>query len=79
MMVTFKAMQAQEIIHDDNLPKEIKIEKLLELESEARGLQRAASESPMNGSDGWEDDLREIRLSLERLGWHEPKKGAATL
>ena len=78
-MVTYKAMKAQEIVQDPGLTTEIKIERLLELESEARGLQRAASESPMNDADGWEGDLREIRLSLERLGWREPKKGAATL
>ncbi|MBL8581269.1 MAG: hypothetical protein JNL61_03440 [Rhizobiaceae bacterium] len=78
-MVTYKAMQAQEIVQNPMLSADGKIEQLLELESEARGLQRAASESPMNDCDGWEDDLREIRLALGRLGWREPIKGAASL
>ena len=78
-MVTYNAMQVLEIVQDPHITQDGKVEKLLELESEARGLQRAASESPMNGSDGWEDDLREIRLALGRLGWKEPLKGAATL
>jgi len=33
----------------------------------------------MNADDGWESDLRRIRLELDRLGWKQPKKGAATL
>lgn len=78
-MVTYNALQVQEIVQNPHITQEGKVEKLLELESEACGLQRAASESPMNGSDGWEDDLREIRLALDRLGWREPVKGAATL
>jgi hypothetical protein len=49
------------------------------IESEARALQRAASESPMNAEDGWDADLREVRLALDKLGVVEPKKGAASL
>jgi len=78
-MVTFREMNIQRIVEDTALSNDDKIKELLELESEARGLQRAASESPMNADDGWESDLRQIRLQLERLGWEEPKKGAATL
>ena len=33
----------------------------------------------MNGDDGWESDLREVRLALDKLGAKEPKKGAASL
>ena len=33
----------------------------------------------MNADDGWESDLRTIRKELEKLGWEEPQKGAATL
>lgn len=78
-MVTFREMNIQRIVEDAALSNDDKIKELLELESEARGLQRAASESPMNADDGWESDLRQIRLQLERLGWEEPKKGAASL
>lgn len=78
-MVTFRKMQAQQIAEDSSLTTEAKVSQLLELESEARALQRAASESPMNGSDGWDDDLRRIRIALDALGWKEPVKGAASL
>lgn len=78
-MVTFREMNVQRIVEDSTLSTDEKIKQLLELESEARGLQRAASESPMNADDGWESDLRQIRLQLEKLGWEEPEKGAASL
>ncbi|MBN9071724.1 MAG: hypothetical protein J0H34_08995 [Rhizobiales bacterium] len=78
-MVTFREMEVQRVAEDRSLTREQKIKRLLELESEARGLQRAASESPMNADDGWEADLRSIRLELDKLGWEEPRKGAATL
>jgi hypothetical protein len=61
------------------LSNDEKIDALREIESEARALQRASSESSMNNSDGWEDDLREVRLALDRLGAREPQKGAASL
>ena len=69
----------QQIVDDGQLPPTEKIKKLLQLESDARALQRAASESPMNDDDGWEDDLRQIRLELDKLGWDKPEKGAASL
>jgi hypothetical protein len=78
-MVTFNAMRMQEIGENALLSTEQKIAELREIESEARALQRAASESSMNSSDGWDDDLREIRFALDRLGAKEPKKGAASL
>lgn len=78
-MVTFREMNVQRIAEDTSLSTDEKIQQLLELESEARGLQRAASESPMNADDGWDADLRQIRMQLEKLGWKEPKKGAASL
>ena len=78
-MVTYREMLVQEICEDASLSNEDKIEKLREIESEARGLQRAASESAMNADDGWETDLRAVRKALDRLGAVEPKKGAATL
>ena len=38
-----------------------------------------APKVPMNASDGWEDDLRQVRLALDKLGAVEPQKGAASL
>ena len=78
-MVTFSKMKVQQIIEDETLSIEEKIRKLRGYEAEARGLQRAGSESPMNASDGWDDDLRQVRLALDKLGAIEPRKGAASL
>jgi hypothetical protein len=78
-MVTFIEMKTQQIVDDETLTTDEKIKKLRGYESEARGLQRAASESLMNASDGWEDDLRQVRLALDKLGAVEPRKGAASL
>lgn len=78
-MVTFREMQVQEIVEDESLTTEQKIAKLRDIESEARGLQRAASESPMGDDDGWQDELRQVRIALDKLGAEEPKKGAASL
>jgi hypothetical protein len=79
MMATFREMKVQEIVDDDDLSSHNKIEKLREIETEVRGLQRAASEGPMNPSDGWDDELRLVRKALSKLGADEPRKGAATL
>lgn len=78
-MATFNALKMQEIDENALLSTEEKIVELRKIESEARALQRAASESSMNNSDGWEDDLRQVRFALYRLGAKEPQKGAATL
>ena len=78
-MVTINALKMHDIGENALLSNEEKIDKLRMIESEARALQRAASESSMNSSDGWEDDLREVRLALDRLGAKEPPKGAASL
>jgi hypothetical protein len=78
-MVTFREMKVQEIVDDPALTIRRKIEKLRNIESEARALQRAASESAMDGDDGWQADLREVRFALDKLGAKEPKKGAASL
>ncbi len=79
MMATFREMKVQEIVDDDDLSVPNKIEKLREIETEVRGLQRAASEGPMNPNDGWDDELRLVRKALNKLGAEEPRKGAATL
>lgn len=78
-MVTFNEMKVQEIMQDDTLDRDGKIARLREIETEARALQRMASESPMNAEDGWDADLREVRLALEKLGADDQRKGAATL
>jgi hypothetical protein len=78
-MATFKEMMVQEIVEDPLLSIGQKVEKLREIESEARALQRASSESAMNADDGWESDLRIVRKALDRLGAVEPPKGAASL
>jgi hypothetical protein len=74
-MASSNMMKAQAIVADGSTTTEIKIEKLREIESEARALQRAASESSMNDNDGWD----EVRLALDKLGATEPPKGAASL
>lgn len=78
-MITFNEMKVQEIVHDNSLSRKDKIARLREIETEARALQRSASESPMNADDGWDADLREVRLALEKLGADDQRKGAATL
>ncbi|MCO5065086.1 MAG: hypothetical protein M9924_11820 [Rhizobiaceae bacterium] len=78
-MSRFDEMKVQSIMDDNSLDMDKKIEALLEIESEARALQRAASESPMVDDDGWEAALRDVRTALDRLGWEEPQKGAASL
>jgi hypothetical protein len=78
-MASFNIMKAQEIVADVSMTTEIKIEKLREIENEARALQRVASESSMNDNDGWDEDLREVRFALDKLGATESPKGAASL
>ncbi len=78
-MVTYREMSVQEICEEASLTTDQKIEKLREIESEARSLQRAASESAMNSDDGWENDLRAVRKALDRLGAVELSKGPASL
>jgi hypothetical protein len=78
-MTRFNEMRIQHIVDDKSLHKDEKISALLEIESEARALQRAASESPMVNDDGWDGALRDVRKALDKLGWEEPQKGAASL
>lgn len=78
-MATFREMRVLEIVENGALTNDQKVAELREIESEARGLQRAASESSMGDDDGWQDDLRQVRLALDKLGAKEPKKGAASL
>jgi hypothetical protein len=78
-MITVNELKVREIMDDERLSREEKIAELKELEAEARDLERVASESPMNDKDGWEADLREVRLALQQLGAEASRKGAATL
>jgi CMP-2-keto-3-deoxyoctulosonic acid synthetase len=78
-MVTFNSMRIQEIVEDSGLSVDEKVEQLREIETEARALARAASESPMNANDGWDDDLVKVRKALDKLGADTVRKGAATL
>jgi len=78
-MASFNAMKIHEILEDDDIDREEKIIRLREIGTETGGLQRAASEGPMNDADGWDDDLRSVRIALEKLGADEPRKGAASL
>lgn len=78
-MITFNEMKVQEIMQDESLSRDQKIQRLRVIETEARALERAASESMMNPEDGWDADLRQVRLALDRLGAKEPPKNGATL
>lgn len=78
-MATFRELKIQSIVDNPSMTTEQKIAKLRDVESEARALQRAASESSMSDDDGWQDELRQVRFALGKLGADEPQKGAATL
>lgn len=78
-MATFDSAKVQEIFDDASLDRQTKIDRLRDFETEARGRQRAATESAMDASDGWQDDLREVRKALAALGAKKLRKGAATL
>lgn len=70
---------AKDILSDNSLDRPAKIEKLRDLLSEARGLQRAATEGGMDNEDGFTRNLRDIELALEQLNADMPETGAATL
>ncbi|MEI4481467.1 MULTISPECIES: hypothetical protein [unclassified Phyllobacterium] len=72
-------LNANDILSDAGLSKVQKIAKLEELLSEARGLQRAATEGGMDPDDGVTRDLRDIELALDQLNAEKPETGAATL
>lgn len=63
------------LLKDGSRSKEDRISDLLTLRSDARALQRAATESPMGGEDK-SSDLREIDLALEKLGHGDALKTA---
>lgn len=72
-------IEANDILSDDSLSADQKIARLEELLSEARGLQRAATEGGMDPDDGVTRNLRDIELALDQLNAKKPETGAATL
>lgn len=71
--------ELQSIIAAPDLNRQQKIDLLLDMQIEARAIQRAASESNMDPDDGLSSDLRKIELALEELGTESDDTGAATL
>jgi hypothetical protein len=72
-------LKLQEIRSETGLSRQEKIARLEKLRSEARALQRAATESAMVDDDGWYEDVHLIDTELENLGRSVEEKGAATL
>ncbi|MDL2400143.1 hypothetical protein [Rhizobium mayense] len=79
MPITAMEQAIRDILGDSRLRRSRKIDRLRELQSEARGIQRAGSESMMSADDGLQDDLRVIEKVLRQLGADVEQKGAATL
>ncbi|MFT4181096.1 MAG: hypothetical protein QM636_04170 [Rhizobium sp.] len=79
MPITAMEKTVRDILRDGHMRRRRKIDRLLELQSEARGIQRAGSESTMSADDGLQDDLRVIEKALQELGADVEEKGAATL
>lgn len=79
MPITAMEKTVRDILRDGHMRRGRKIDRLLELQSEARGIQRAGSESTMSADDGLQDDLRVIEKALQQLGADVEEKGAATL
>ena len=72
-------VQVNGILADGSLSKSQKIEELRKLRVEARGIQRAGTESAMSADDGLQANLRVIEKALETLHGDIVEKGAATL
>jgi hypothetical protein len=79
MPITAMEKTVRDILFDSHLRKSGKIDRLRELRSEARAIQRAGSESSMSADDGLQDDLRVIEKALHDLDADIPHRGAATL
>jgi hypothetical protein len=79
MPITAMEQTIREILGDSHLRRNRKIDRLRELQNDARGLQRAGSESAMSADDGLQDDLRVIEKALAQLGAETRENGAATL
>ena len=79
MTVSTMELKLQAIRNDSGLSRKEKIVRLEKLRTEARALQRAATESAMVEDDGWFEDVHLIDVELENLGRTVEEKGAATL
>lgn len=79
MTVSTMELKLNAIRSDTGLSHKEKIDKLEKLRTEARALQRAATESAMVEDDGWYEDVHLIDTELENLGRSVEEKGAATL
>ncbi|MGB3815869.1 MAG: hypothetical protein WA950_21830 [Shinella sp.] len=79
MTVSTMELKLQAIHDDAGLSRKEKIARLEKLRTEARALQRAATESAMVEDDGWYEDVHLIDTALEKLGRTIEEKGAATL
>ncbi|MBD8556628.1 hypothetical protein IFT84_19135 [Rhizobium sp. CFBP 8762] len=78
-MVSTTELKVQDILENVSLIRDQKIAKLKLLEEDARGLQRAGSESAMVDDDGWYADLRIIEKALKKLGQGSRPEGASSL
>ncbi|MGV1790102.1 hypothetical protein GR212_03510 [Rhizobium lusitanum] len=79
MPITAMEKTVRDILFDNRMRRNGKIDRLRELRNEARGIQRAGSESAMSADDGLQDDLRVIEKALHDLDADVMEKGAATL
>ena len=79
MTVSTMELKLQASRNDSGLARKEKIARLEKLRTEARALQRAATESAMVEDDGWYEDVHLIDTELENLGRGVEEKGAATL
>lgn len=79
MTVSTMELKLQAIRNDAGLSRKEKIARLEKLRTEARALQRAATESPMVEDDGWYEDVHLIDIELENMGHPVEEKGPATL
>ncbi|MBB4567721.1 hypothetical protein [Rhizobium leucaenae] len=78
MPITAMEQVIRDILRDTRLRRGRKIDRLLELQSEARGIQRAGSESMRTIDEGLQDDLRVIEKALRDLNADIHEKNATT-
>lgn len=72
----------KDLTKQDAKQRQAHIERLMQMRTDARAAQRAATESAMVDDDGLNDRLREIDLALQELGIDPDSiedEGAATL
>ncbi|MCF3640655.1 hypothetical protein LXM94_11835 [Rhizobium sp. TRM95111] len=79
MTVSSMELKVDAIRSDASISDDEKIARLTKLRVEARGLQRAATESAMVDDDGWYEDVHLVDLALAELDAPVEEKGPATL